>query len=83
MKASQAKAAVAPNQGRALLGREFLQHADQARAGLGRAVLFAGGDNDVKHQAQIAHPVGVQQGAGQNGVLESNTRGSQTIQGNR
>ena len=37
-----AKATVSSDQGRALLGREFVQHADQSRSCFGRAVLFAG-----------------------------------------
>ena len=64
MNGSQAKAAVAPNQDWALLGLKFVQYAHQAGARFACAVLFARGDNNVEHQAQVAHPVGVQRVTG-------------------
>jgi hypothetical protein len=44
-----AKAAVASDQGRTLLGRELFQYADQTRPRFGCAVLFAGADDNIQH----------------------------------
>ena len=59
MKSSQAKAAVPPNQGRALLLAQFAQHVDQARGSASSLMIFHPQNLRAHRVASQASDVGV------------------------